>query len=484
MKLKRVALVAAAAVAGPTVLMSSPAMADDKQPAVVVPDTAPKEDNATPDAKPAKPEAKPAPKAESKAETPDKEEFDSSHEGLLMGPEIEVQGIPKAGFKPGGDWTRLTVQVDNTGHVAVPKFTPSLAVMQWDDKFKASHVKVERLVKDASGNRVWTPVQAVRAEEYGPALLYPLGTTASVAKNQVYGVDVRIRFTADVPVELFEISADGVSRSGGKVNHSPSAWYETRIVGAKGDTQGPTVVQGPKLTVNGVPEGIVAGDNAWTNLSVRVDNTGKQALKRFDAGLVIARPDWVPMKASQLTVEVYSADKQGRKGWHRAEIRDESEGYFLGIDLAGGPVPAGKSFEVKIRVKFSAKAKPGDLVFRAFGFAEGDPEGNTWVESRSKGVLSKLLKAGTNTGNTGNTDNGNGNGGKDTDPQTPAPTPTPTPTPTPAPNDPAPQGGNNGELAATGADPATSWALAGAGVAVALGVALVAGTGRRRRTTA
>ncbi|MEV7618244.1 hypothetical protein [Streptomyces sp. NPDC089799] len=502
MKLKRVALVAAAAVAGPTVLMSAPAMAAD-QPAVVVPDAAPQDDTAggttgddaepkapakeshtkethtketpakeTPAAE--KPAAKPAPKAEKsekdQRDSEDHDDQDAPDEGMIMGPEVSVRGIPKDGFEPGGDWTRLTVEVDNTGHIAVPKFTPALSLMQWEGTFKTSQIKVERLTKDG-----WTPVKAVTGEEMGPVLQYPLGTTASVAANQVYTVDVRIRFTADVPVELFQLSLDGTSRNGGRTNHSPASWYETRIVGAEGGPEEPTVVEGPKLTVSGVPDGIVAG-GGWTNLSVRIDNSGKDALKRFDAGLVIARPDWVRMKPSQLTVEVYST-QHGKKGWHKAEVRSEFEGYFFGIDLAGGAIPAGKSFDVQVRIKFAASSKPGDLIFRAFGFAEGDADSNTWVESSSKGVLSKLLPADTDT-----TPNPNPKPKPkpDTDTDTDTDTDSGTDTDTDG-NTPSPNGG--GELAATGADPATSWALGGAGVAVALGVALVAGTGRHRRRT-
>ncbi|MFD9572707.1 LPXTG cell wall anchor domain-containing protein [Streptomyces sp. NPDC059982] len=41
-----------------------------------------------------------------------------------------------------------------------------------------------------------------------------------------------------------------------------------------------------------------------------------------------------------------------------------------------------------------------------------------------------------------------------------------------------------GQLAETGTDAATSWALGAGGVALAMGAALVAGTGRRRRVGA
>ncbi|MER5762077.1 hypothetical protein [Streptomyces sp. NPDC002082] len=60
-------------------------------------------------------------------------------------------------------------------------------------------------------------------------------------------------------------------------------------------------------------------------------------------------------------------------------------------------------------------------------------------------------------------------------------------------NNPGPNGGSTpiiapgtgtppgGELATTGSSPATTWALGGAGVTLAMGAALIAGTGRHRR---
>lgn len=165
MQFKRIAAVAAAAVVGPTVLMTTPAMADEQpQPAVSVPDTAPKDDAApgaepTPETGPAtghasapetapaapvspvvpdspvvpatppvaQPETpapapvSPAPAAgeTGKAETPN-----VLPDSTLLGPDVTVAGIPKGGFTPDGSWTPLTVTVDNSAHIEVTNYTP------------------------------------------------------------------------------------------------------------------------------------------------------------------------------------------------------------------------------------------------------------------------------------------------------------------------------------------------------------------------
>ncbi|MFC9296484.1 hypothetical protein ACFTWH_30740 [Streptomyces sp. NPDC057011] len=472
-KIKRIAAVAAVAVAGPTALLSTPAMAAD-QPAVIVPDTAPKDDAA-----PAAGEAPetttpvagtPAPVTQKPA-TP-KIEQDAQSDGIIMGPEVTVAGIPKDGFKADGSWTPLKVTVDNSGHIAVPNYTPSLALFQEDGKFKPSQVKVEWRGADGS----WQSAKLVRSEELGPALQYRLGTTANVATGKVYTVDVRISFAAGSPVVPFELYSDGESRTANGVNHSPASWYGTKISGATGGYEDPDFVDGPELTVNGVPDRIVVGGD-WTTLSVHVDNAGKKSLEDFYLGLVLARPDWVSMEAGQIKLEVLSKDKNGKAGWHEAELRTE-DGVFLGFDLAAGPVKAGQSFDVQVRVKFTGDAPTGDLVFRSFGMAPlGEDAEDGLARSQSKPQLTKLVAAAPETGgDKGESGNGNGNG-----------------------NQPKPNGGakpisdttpvghtatTGGELAATGADAATTWALGGAGVALAMGAALVAGTGRRRRPTA
>ncbi|MFD5409781.1 hypothetical protein [Streptomyces nojiriensis] len=492
--IKRMAAVAAVAVAGPTILTATPAMAAD-QPAVIVPDVAPKDDAAAagtpapavPDVKapapavpaPAVPDAQapapqPAPVAEKAAkETKSDEDTQGAEsDGILMGPEVTVAGIPKDGFKSDGGWTPLKVTVDNSGHIAVPNYTPSVTVYEQDGKFKPSQIKVEW--KTAGGT--WQAAKLVQSEELGPGLQYTFGTAPSVTKDSSYTVDVRISFAADSPVVPFDLASDGKSHVGNHVNHSPSTWYSTRIAGAVGGPEDP-FVEGPALTVNGVPESIKAGGD-WTNLSVHVDNAGKQDLRGFNVGLVMARPDWVKMKASQIKVEVLSKDKNGKAGWHEAEVWSEEESVFFGIDLAGGPVAAGQSFDVQVRIRFAADAPLGAVSIFSWGSSNIGPDTpEPWADSRSKARLTTIVAASPDTGGNGNQPKPNG-GAKpitDTSGNTGSTGNTGTTATTAT---------TGGELAATGGDPATTWALGGAGVALAMGAALVAGTGRRRRTTA
>ncbi|MFG3001428.1 hypothetical protein [Streptomyces sp. NPDC048340] len=505
---RRLAAVAAAAVVGPTVLMTTPAMADEvTQPAVTVPDAEPKGDVAPVEAPEPAPVAVPAappaaapaaqqqetPKPAGQA-APEKAESASDDDyqpptGILAGPEVTIQGIPEDGFTNDGSWTKLTVEVDNEGHRAVPDYTPSINVMQWEGRFTTSQVKVERLV-----GGVWQPVKAITAESMGPGFKYNLGKTAAVAADAKYTVDVRIAFTADAPVVAFEMYSDGASRSGSVVSSSPGTWYQSKIAGAEdgGETQ-PTVIEGPVLTVAEAPATVTVG-GGWANTTVRVDNTGKDSLEDFELGMTLSHLDRPGMKSSQVEVEVYSKDEYGVLGWHRTYDRVGDPDTF-GYGLAAGPVGSGRAFDVQVRFRVSANAPKGDLSIRFWGAGPYDEESHSYVASHSKARLTKIVagetstggNAGGSTGNSGNTGNtGTGNTGNQPKPDGGA---TPINTGTGA-NTGASTGAGTvtaptgGELAATGADPAASWALGGAGVAVAMGAALVAGTGRRRRTTA
>lgn len=490
---RRLAAVAAAAVVGPTVLMTTPAMAGEvTQPTVTVPDTEPKDDAAPAEAleAPAAPEAKQPEAKKPETQTTQKSQTgkpagqtapqkadgapDDEYEqptGILRGPEVTVRGIPKDGFKNDGSWTKLTVEVDNAGHSAVPNYTPSINVMQWDGGFTTSQVKVERLV-----GGVWQPVKAVTAETMGPGFKYYLGKTDSVAAEANYTVDVRIGFTADTPALAFEMYSDGTSRDGSVVKASPSSWYQSKIVGAEGggETQ-PTMIEGPALTVSEAPATVTAG-GGWANVTVRVDNTGKDAQAAFDLGMTVSHLNQPGMNRDQLEVEVYSKDEHGVLGWHRTYDRVGDPDNF-GYELASGPIGSGKAFDVQVRFRVSANSPKGDLSIRFWGAGPYDEETHSYVASRSKARLTTIVAGETNPGgNTGNT----GNTGNQPKPDGGA-TPIGTGTGSASGAVPAPTGG---ELASTGADPAASWALGASGMAVAMGAALVAGTGRRRRTTA
>ncbi|MFB6483355.1 hypothetical protein ACFCXF_32515 [Streptomyces virginiae] len=668
MQFKRMAVVAAAAVAGQTLLMAAPAMAEE-HPAVTAPDVVPEDtagpsDDAqapakekkqkkadekaeqTPAKKPEKKSAeKPAEKAAGQAEektqaedagaqqpavqavaapaAPDapavpaapeagaqapaqaavpetlEADEDTGSDRILMGPEVTVQGIPAAGFKADGSWTPLTVTVDNSGHVAVDEYTPMLGVSQAAGQFAAAHINVEY----STAGGPWTAAAPVQGA--APTLGYALGGAAAIPAGQIRTIDVRISFAADTPVVPFDLTADGRGRVGASTGSSPTSSYATRITGAPGGDEDPVRVEGPALTVSGLPESVRAGGD-WTELSVRVDNAGKAELAAFDLGLVLARPDFVSMQVSQITVEVLRPAADGLPAaWQSVEITSDEDGYFFAGGLVRGPIGAGAAFDVPVRVRFAADAPTGSVSFFAWGTSQVDAETPPpWAGSRSTRRLTTLLEpapapggetpggetpgggtpggetpgggtpggetpggetpgGGTPGGETpgGGTPGGGTPGGGTPGEETPGggtpgggtpggetpgggipgggtpggetpgggtpgggtpgggtpgggtpggETPgggtpggitpggiTPgsnTPGGVPGGNVPLPNGGtttttpintvphSGSALAATGADPATSWALNGAGVTLAMGAALVAGTGRRRRT--
>ncbi|MEU9374877.1 hypothetical protein AB0D94_14035 [Streptomyces sp. NPDC048255] len=498
MKLKRMAAVAAAAVVGP-VLLTTPAMAEEqKQPAVTVPDTAPKDDAPaaggtaeettekgaqTPLPAPAPaPETTSAPAPETtsapapapapatgeqtQAAKDSADTAEAPQDSILMGPDVTVAGVPKGGFKAGGGWTPLTVTVDNSAHIEVRNYTPRIGLSQREGRLKADRIKVEHLVTDSAGKKSWQPAEFIDGHD-GSYFDYSLATKASVARESVYTIDVRISFAADTAVVPFELSSDGLSiRTDGGKAWSATTYYQTSIAGAAADADSPVIVDGPSLTLNGVPaDGFKAGGD-WTRLGLHVDNTGKQPLKQFSLAFTAVRPGWSPLKPEHLQIEFY-----GKNGWERLEAT-YADGVFVYFEIgAPRPIASGQQAEVKLRIRFTKDAPLGDIVLRAVSEAEdlGSGDHHVYINS-SHGRLTKILAADPNTGgSTGNQPKPNG--GTSTTPIS-----TGTGTGTTA---------NGGELAATGSDPATSWALGGAGAALALGAALVAGTGRhRRRTTA
>lgn len=420
MQFKRMAVVAAAAVAGQTLLMAAPAVAEE-HPAVTVPDavpadtagpaeaapqeqaggkeqqqaedTGPQQPAAQTVAAPAAPEAPEAPAVPAASEAQPQpqtqgqpqgqpqpqtqalpeaveggDEQDTGSDRILMGPEVTVQGIPAAGFKADGSWTPLTMTVDNSGHVAVADYTPMLGVSQAAGQFGPAHIKVE--YRTAGGP--WTAAAPVRTA--APTLGYALGSAAAVPVGEVRTIDVRISFAADTPVVPFDLTADGTGRVGTATGNSPTSSYATRITGAPGGDEDPLYTEGPALTVSGVPESVRAGGD-WTNLSVRVDNAGKGELAAFDLGLVLARPDFVSMQVSQIAVEVLRPAADGQPAaWQSVEITSDEDGYFFAGGLVRGPIGAGAAFDVPVRVRFSADAPTGSVSFFGWGTSQVDAE--------------------------------------------------------------------------------------------------------------
>lgn len=503
-KIKRMAAVAAVAVAGPTILTATPAMAAD-QPAVIVPDVAPKDD-ATADAgapttpvvetpgaekpraekpgadKPGadKPVAeKPAPVVDTPAPTTpapapaeqpakdakapsDKQHADS--DGIMMGPDVSVAGIPKNGFKPGGDWTQLKVTVDNSGGPWVNGLQPHLSIGKAGGKLKSGHYEIESRHVRTDGSSYWWPATALNTDGDDSSMSgYFIGTVGPLDRGASYDIDVRIRFTADAPHVAFDMASDAVSISADGWNWGPSSWYSTKIEGAEDGDEDP-FVEGPALTVNGVPETVKA---AW-----RLDQPvrPRRQLRQEGPGRIRRRPGPGPAGLGpdeglpdQGRGPEQGQERQGRLR-HEAEIRSEEEGVFLGVDLASGPVAAYQSFDIQVRIRLTADAPLGDLRISSWGSSQVGPETpKPWAQSHSKARLTKIVAADPAPGDNGNQPKPNGGSKPSVDNA---------------------KGGSGGELAATGADAATTWALGGAGVALAMGAALVAGTGRRRRTTA
>ncbi|MFI1285481.1 hypothetical protein ACH4U5_32805 [Streptomyces sp. NPDC020858] len=206
-----------------------------------------------------------------------------------------------------------------------------------------------------------------------------------------------------------------------------------------------------------------------------MDNSGREAVDDYSLELVLWTLDTFGWESGDIQTEVYAPDSKGTWGWHAVEAYGSEEVYSL--SLADVDVEKNEVFDLKLRMKFGKDTPP--TRFSLSTTAEGGTADRVRYESKVTGpqleessevvfAYNSILPA--RTGNQPTPDggtkpiadgNGNGNGnGNSTSPAT------------------------GGRLAETGADAATSWALGGAGIALAMGAALVAGTGRRRRPTA
>ncbi|MEU8433980.1 LPXTG cell wall anchor domain-containing protein [Streptomyces sp. NPDC029216] len=235
---------------------------------------------------------------------------------------------------------------------------------------------------------------------------------------------------------------------------------------------------GPVLGLGGVPASFKAGGD-WTNLTVKVDNSKGKAQESYVLVLAVA-DEANKLSAKDVHVQLYY---QG--SWHDVEVISD-EGTPVALLTDDIEIPA-KNLSLQVRVKFNAGAPKGDIAIAVAGGSNVDEDvfsDTAWAESKIvSGSTNGGGNTGGNTGNTGGNHNGGGNtgGGNDTKPNGGGTT-----TPIVDHNTGSGTGTGTtagGELAETGADAATSWALGAGGVALAMGAALVAGTGRRRRVT-
>lgn len=459
------AVMAAAAVVGPTA-MAAPAMAQEK-PAVSVPDTAPQTDPVAASAQTDKSVASPRYRNN--------------------GPAVSMTGVPQS-FTPGGAWTNLTVNVDNRGGLPVDDFVAAVGVSQYDGIVKAKHLQAE--IRQVDGT--WKP--ATLRLDRGDTIYEVESGKRSVAPGQVYSVDIRIRFTADTPSAPLEISVGGEGKDAGGQVVSRYSFFDSRVGEAKPDEGGGEelpVFTGPKLGLTGLPQsGFKAGAD-WSEFSLHVDNSGRAAIDDYQLDLVL----WVKNGAFEegdIQLEVYAPDGKRVWGWHPV-LSDGSEEVWV-HELATVDIEKNETFDLKLRLKFDAQTSPHDISLRTAG---QNGWGDDSVHSEDVSHASKVTAA-----DSGQTPGPDGNTPKPDTGNKPDPG-TGTGTGTGTGNQPKPDGGakpvddandsgsgnttgtgSGGQLAETGTDAATAWALGGAGIALSMGAAFVAGTGRRRRTNA
>ncbi|MEU8459518.1 hypothetical protein [Streptomyces sp. NPDC029003] len=380
MKLKRMAIVAAAAVVGPTVLMATPAMADEAPNAPIsTPDAAPAEAAATATPAPATPAAPAAPATA--AETP----------------------------APAADAAKPAETPAPAADAAKPAETPAPAA-------------------DASKPATGTPAAKPAAETPAPA-----AKTAGEAGTQ-----------------------------------DAAKW----------------VADGPKLAIKDLPSSFKAG-GGWQEFTLEVDNTGGKDHKNYS--LAVDLMTRTTVKDGYVALEAYLPDEDGNWDWYPAESSGSENEFFL--TFGSGAIAKNDKFDIKLRLKFAKNTPATDIALTPAGWSndEGDKSysPDNFVESKVEGAGSN--GGGSNGG--GHTGGGHTGGGNDTKPNGGGTT-------TPIVDHHTGTGstgttGNTGsttnaggQLAETGSDAATSWALGAGGVALAMGAALVAGTGRRRRVGA
>ncbi|MFD6828410.1 hypothetical protein CH313_14495 [Streptomyces sp. TSRI0384-2] len=440
-----------------------------------------------------------------------------SRPGFRIGPQVSADGVPES-FTPGGP-AEFTVTVDNTGNPGVPHYAPSVAVSDTTDRFEPGHFTAE--VRGEAGD--WTQLTA----HYEPGSgHHEIALPASaVGADEVRSLDVRITFVEHAPELWFEVavSGQGMDENGSVV--SGTLWYQTRVGTGEdgGEHEEAPVNAGPPVTLEGVPaDGFTAGAD-WTELAVRADNTGLEAVEEYTLALNLVRlpgqGDW--FGSTQVEFEVYGPRQDGTEGWQPLDAYTAENLHAYGVGAL--PLAADEQREVRLRVRFAADVPSGPVALTTFGW-QSDESSEEALTSEPRNYVTRVREAVTE-GGTDSPDDGEphahepGDGGQpqagevsEDGPGAEEPHPVEgeqwTPRPDGTGDGGSSAGGGSGvkggagarpatapqavlgmaatplmpagaQLAATGGDPATTWAVGGAALTVAVGAALLV-NGRRR----
>ncbi|WP_329378687.1 hypothetical protein OG625_10660 [Streptomyces sp. NBC_01351] len=465
-RLQHMAVVAAAAVVGPTVLMATPAMANEVQnPAVTTPDAEPKDDTAPesgepvtqpeagqpeagqPAPEPGQPEAGQPEAGQPQAPKDETKPGAAEEQNAAQAPSMTLTGLPQE-FKAGSDWREFSLHVDNSGRAKADDYSLELALWTLDTlAWEAEDIQTEVYAPNAAGTWGWQKIEAYGSEEaYSFAV-----ADVDIEANEVFDLKLRMKFAKDTPASKFSLSTTAEGGSADRVR------YLSKVTAApKSDHEG------PKVALKGLPEAGLTAGGAWQPLTLNVDNTGNEAFDRYGFRVLFFNSG-DSLKAKQVEFEVWDG-----ANWVGVENNPANHGFVMDFERAVGK---DAKFDIQLRVKIAPDAPLGEAILVIDASYDDDIMSNLiYVETS---IHAPGTDPGTNPG-------GGGESGGDTG------------------NQPKPDGGaapivdqgagttagTGGQLAATGSDPATTWALGGAGVALAMGAALVAGTGKRRRPTA
>ncbi|WP_411101490.1 hypothetical protein [Streptomyces sp. cmx-4-9] len=371
------------------------------------------------------------------------------------GPALAVSGVPES-LRAGGDWTNLSVRVDNAGKGALNAFSVGLVLARPDFvSMQAVQITVEVLRTGADGQAAaWQPVEITSDEE---GYFFAGGLVSGpIAAGDAFDVPVRVRFAADTPTGAVSFFSWGTSQVDAE---TPPPWAGSR------SPRHLTTLLTPAPAPDGeTPDGETPGGGTPGGGTPGGETPGGET-----------PGGGTPGGETPVGGTPGGGTPGGETPGGGTPGGEAPGGGTPGEETPGGGTPGGGT--------------PGGETPGGGTPGGGTPGGETPGGGAPGGGTAG---GGTPGGETpgGGTPGGGGpkpNGGTGTTPihtgtgigTTPIHTGTGTGTGTVT----ATTGGG---LAATGGDPATSWALGGSGTALVLGAALIAGTGRhrRRRTTA